>query len=148
MISAKSKATLLILTILIVGLLISKFVMHKSEEAPRPPMTTNPSSPKSSISKNQGASSKANIPDYVYEVYHYVIQHGEAPEGYVGGREFKNREKKLPNQDEQLHAIRYQEWDVKPKIKGRNRGAERLITGSNSSAYYTRNHYKTFINLH
>ena len=41
--------------------------------------------------------------------------------------------------------IEYKEWDVNPKKPGKNRGAERLITGDNRSAYYTKDHYKTFI---
>ena len=41
-------------------------------------------------------------------------------------------------------AISYQEWDVNPKVHNVNRGAERLVTGSDGSAYYTSDHYRTF----
>jgi ribonuclease T1 len=41
--------------------------------------------------------------------------------------------------------IKYFEWDVNPKIKGKNRGTERLVTDNEGKAYYTNNHYKTFI---
>lgn len=43
--------------------------------------------------------------------------------------------------------IKYQEWDVNPKIEGRNRGVERLVTGNDDRAWYTKNHYKTFTQL-
>ena len=34
------------------------------------------------------------------------------------------------------------------KNKGRSRGPERLITGSNGTAYYTNNHYRTFTKIY
>ncbi|MGO9868230.1 MAG: ribonuclease domain-containing protein [Rhodomicrobium sp.] len=41
----------------------------------------------------------------------------------------------------------YQEWDVNPRVPGVNRGAQRLVTGSDGSAYYTDDHYKTFTQI-
>lgn len=84
------------------------------------------------------------IPDYVISVYHYVKAHGDAPEGFVGGRIFQNRERRLPIYENDHRKIKYQEWDVHPKERGQNRGAERLITGNNQRAYYTADHYQTF----
>jgi guanyl-specific ribonuclease Sa len=74
----------------------------------------------------------------------YVKAHGTAMPSYEGGRTFGNYEGVLPRVDASGRPIRYQEWDVNPKIPGRNRGAERLITGSDGRAYYTRDHYRTF----
>jgi guanyl-specific ribonuclease Sa len=34
---------------------------------------------------------------------------------------------------------------VDPYIKGLDRGGERLVTGSDGSAYYTTDHYDTFV---
>lgn len=90
---------------------------------------------------------QSKIPQKVYEVLKYIKENGSAPEGYVGGRKFGNYEKLLPQKDENERRINYQEWDVNPKQKGRNRGAERLVTGSDGRAYYTKNHYKSFINV-
>ncbi len=78
------------------------------------------------------------VPQKVIVVLEHIRKHGKAPKGYVGGRKFFNREKRLPLN------IEYREWDVNPKVKGKNRGAERLVT-SNDNAYYTRDHYETFI---
>ncbi|RIV18227.1 ribonuclease [Fibrisoma montanum] len=87
------------------------------------------------------------IPKKVYDVLTYVRQYGRAPSGYVGGRRFGNFEGHLPRQDLSGRRIDYQEWDVNPKIQGRNRGAERLVTGSDGRAYFTRDHYNTFIEI-
>ncbi len=84
------------------------------------------------------------IPPKVIEVLAYVRQNNLPPVGYVGGEDFMNREKKLPQRDENNQRIKYKKWDVNPKIKGVNRGSERLIT-SPSKAYYTPDHYDTFI---
>ena len=90
---------------------------------------------------------KSKIPQKVYEVLKYIKENGTAPDGYVGGRKFGNYEKQLPQKNENGRRINYQEWDVNPKKQGRNRGAERLVTGSNSKAYFTKNHYKSFIEI-
>jgi guanyl-specific ribonuclease Sa len=87
------------------------------------------------------------IPAHVLDVLSYVCKNNAAPAGYQGGRTFENREKRLPAADTDGTKIRYREWDVHPKIRGQNRGAERLITGSNSSAYYTKDHYRTFMRI-
>lgn len=88
-----------------------------------------------------------NIPAYVLETLAYVKQYQKAPEGYVGGREFQNREKNLPLKTPDGSKIRYREWDVHPKERGVNRGAERLVTGNDQSAWYTKNHYKSFTRI-
>jgi guanyl-specific ribonuclease Sa len=90
---------------------------------------------------------KQQIPQKVLTVLSYVETHRQAMKGYVGGRTFENREQRLPLSDARHQRINYQEWDVNPKVAGQNRGPERLITGSNQSAWYTANHYKTFLQI-
>jgi ribonuclease T1 len=64
---------------------------------------------------------------------------GEAPAGYVGGRTFANRERRLPRG-------RYREYDIDPRRPGQNRGAERLVIERETGrAYYTPDHYRTFV---
>ncbi|MGA6827382.1 ribonuclease domain-containing protein [Nitrospira sp. NS4] len=61
--------------------------------------------------------------------------------GYVGGRDFKNRERRLP-------PGRYREYDVNPKIRGRSRDAERIVIEQRTGkAYYTGDHYRSFTPL-
>lgn len=84
------------------------------------------------------------VPAKVGKVLAYVDEHNKAMENYEGGRNFGNFERLLPQKDDKGRPVRYREWDVNPLRRGVNRGAERLITGSDKSAYYTDDHYKTF----
>ena len=84
------------------------------------------------------------VPAKVGKVLKYVDEHNNPMPGYEGGRVFGNFEKLLPQRDAKDKPIKYHEWDVNPHKPGVNRGAERLVTGSNGSAYYTDDHYKTF----
>ena len=90
------------------------------------------------------APTPADVPAKVLAVLKHVDDDGTAPQGYEGGRTFVNAEKHLPRADARGKAITYHEWDVNPHKEGVNRGAERLITGSDGAAYYTDDHYKTF----
>jgi len=72
---------------------------------------------------------------------------GQAPPGQQGGRQFMNNEGNLPSTDANGNPIKYQEWDVNPKQPGVNRGGERLVTGSDGSAYTTADHYQTFTKI-
>ncbi|HJV49023.1 MAG TPA: ribonuclease domain-containing protein [Geothrix sp.] len=87
------------------------------------------------------------IPPYVRETLAYLRQHGYAPPGYVGGRVFGNYEGQLPRYNVRRKRIEYREWDVRPKAEGHNRGAERLITGSDGRVWYTADHYRTFVEV-
>ncbi|MEK6803377.1 MAG: ribonuclease domain-containing protein [Nitrospirota bacterium] len=67
------------------------------------------------------------------------LRHGDPPPGYVGGRTFQNRERVLPRG-------RYREYDVRPKVPGKNRGAERIVIDQRTGkSYYTADHYRTFV---
>jgi len=87
------------------------------------------------------------IPTHARETLAYIRQHGYAPPGYVGGRVFGNYEGLLPRYDTHRKRIEYREWDVRPKAEGRNRGAERLVTGSDGRAWYSADHYRSFIEV-
>src|SRR5262249_26278825 len=98
---------------------------------PAPPLTLKASPPR-------------GIPEKVLKVLEYVDKHGEAMDGYEGGRSFGNFERRLPLTDDKGRRLRYREWDVNPLRPGVNRGVERLITGSDGTAYFTDDHYATF----
>lgn len=78
----------------------------------------------------------------VKDLLEAIQQHeGKPLPGYIGGGAFQNRERRLP-------LGRYREYDVNPKIRGRSRGAERIVIEQGSGrAYYTGDHYRTFIPL-
>ena len=76
---------------------------------------------------------------------------GRPPSGYVGGRQFMNDGRggtsALPRQDGAGRALTYHEYDVNPKLNGVNRGPERLVVGSDRSAFWTADHYVTWTRL-
>ena len=90
-------------------------------------------------------------PQKAYDTLDHIDQFGIGPAGFKGGRTFKNLglngEEKLPQFDSSSNPITYQEWDVNPYTKGVNRGAERLITGSDGSARYTTDHYTSYVQI-
>lgn len=65
---------------------------------------------------------------------------------YKGGGSFENdgRGEVLPKATGTGDPITYKEYNINPLVPGVNRGAERLVLGSDGSAYYTANHYLTF----
>jgi len=93
------------------------------------------------------AAAKDPIPVHARETLAYVRQHGYAPPGYVGGRVFGNYEGQLPRYNAKRKRIEYREWDVRPRAEGKNRGAERLVTGNDGRAWYTADHYRTFLEV-
>ncbi|KRF58741.1 hypothetical protein ASG97_22790 [Bacillus sp. Soil745] len=87
-------------------------------------------------------SNKVKVPSKANSMLKYIKKHhGNTKKGYVGGRKFKNNEGFLPKN------TTYREYDIHKKKKGKNRGAERLVIGKNGTAYYTYDHYKTFIKI-
>lgn len=82
---------------------------------------------------------EAEVPQKAREVLAEIQKrNGEPPPGYVGGRVFGNRERRLPRGD-------YREYDVNPKKPGKSRGTERIVIERRSGkAYYSRDHYETF----
>jgi ribonuclease T1 len=96
---------------------------------------------------NDQANYNENIPSKVYDVVAYIKKYNKAPDNYVGGRQFMNYEKILPQVDENGNKIKYREWDVNPKIEGKNRGKERLVSSEDGIFYYTNDHYQSFIEV-
>ncbi len=93
----------------------------------------------------------AGVPDRAYQTL-TEIDAGRWPgsanaPGTKGGDQWMNRGGSLPKTDSSGKAISYREWDVNPKKRGQTRDAERIITGSDGSAYYTGDHYKTFTRM-
>ena len=84
----------------------------------------------------------ATAPEKAYDLLTQLEKRGGRPlPGYVGGRDFQNRERRLP-------PGRYREYDVNPKIRGRGRDAERIVIEQRTGkAYYTGDHYRTFVPL-
>lgn len=76
-----------------------------------------------------------------WTVLNRVDAKGAPLPGYQGGSVFKNSQGRLPESP----GVTYREWGANPYIKGVNRGPERIVTGSDGSAYWTGDHYDTFL---
>lgn len=103
------------------------------------------------VTAGSGVSKVAGVPDRAYRTLE-EIDAGRWPDsanapGTKGGIVFRNREGRLPATDAAGEAIEYREWDVNPKQPGRSRDAERIVTGSDGSAWYTGDHYDTFTRM-
>jgi ribonuclease T1 len=136
---------------LVAGFLVAKFVINNSNTRNNPTVT-NPQQHTEKKNNNNNTSNTAtdantSIPQKVFEVLKYIKANNRAMDGYVGGREFTNREKVLSQTDAQGNDISYQEWDVNPKVQGQNRGTERICTGSDGRSWYTNDHYRTFTEI-
>lgn len=109
--------------------------------APTPPQTPQPLNESVGAgAETRSPDSQATIPESARETLKALeARHGDPLPGYVGGRTFQNRERTLPRG-------RYREYDVHPKVPGKNRGAERIVIDQRTGkAYYTADHYRTFV---
>lgn len=109
------------------------------------PQTPNPKPPAPKptppSAKPTPPSAKPQIPQKAHDTLSHVEKNnGSPPQGYKGGREFKNHEGKLPKNG------KYKEYDVDPMpCKGQKRNAERIVVDTNTGkAWYTDDHYSTF----
>lgn len=83
-------------------------------------------------------------PEHVRKLVNYLKSNKgfRAPEGYKGGRVFRNREGALPK------GKTYYEYDLHPYRPGLSRGGERLVADQQKSVfYYTKDHYGTFVKI-
>jgi ribonuclease T1 len=122
--------------ILLFGLfLFLGYVKYSSITSVHGPGPSNPES--QSITP---AATDSAVPQKALQVLNIVRNTGHAPDGYVGGRVFENRESRLPGDGS------YREFDVDPH--NGNRNAERIIVEWNTKkAWYTGDHYQTFTPL-
>ena len=94
-----------------------------------------------------------NLDDAKRVVAYAKNNNWRAQSGYVGGRQFENREHRLPLRGDHYDAsaLSFKEYDVNPKERGQGRDAERVIIALHDGifykAYYTADHYKTFTEI-
>lgn len=97
-------------------------------------LTERPLSPQTAIERT--------APKKAYALLEALQRRNGTPlPGYAGGKAFRNRERRLPSG-------RYKEYDVNRRVPGRSRDAERLVIDQDTGkAYYTDDHYRTFLPL-
>ena len=106
---------------------------------------TNPSESRAHAAEGQlspHAAIERKAPKKAYALLEALQRRNGTPlPGYVGGKAFRNRERRLPSG-------RYKEYDVNRRVPGRSRDAERLVIDQDTGkAYYTDDHYRTFLPL-
>lgn len=67
--------------------------------------------------------------------------------GPPSGETWHNRAGQLAPVDQTGTPITYREWDVDPEQESPDRDADRIVTGSDRSAWYSGDHYRTFTRM-
>jgi RHS repeat-associated protein len=84
------------------------------------------------------------VPEKVVNVLNRVDAKNAPFPGYKGGRDFVNDGGQGASILPRGSGVTYKEWDVNPWVKGTDRGGERLVTGTDGTAWYTTDHYHSF----
>jgi ribonuclease T1 len=104
------------------------------------PASTAATSSSVSPRQNDALASNPAVPPKALDVLAIIRSTGQPPPGYVGGTVFQNREGRLPQDGD------YREFDVDPHQGQRN--ADRIVMDwKTKQAWYTGDHYRTFIPL-
>ena len=96
---------------------------------------------------NFSGSYSNSVPQKAWDVLSYLKGNNmHPPQNYKGGKIFANdgrdNSQKLPE-----NGTTYREYDIDPKTPGVRRGAERIVVGSDGSAWYTPDHYVSFARM-
>jgi len=93
---------------------------------------------------------KDPIPKKAYDILERIKKNGgRPPGGHIKPSLFKNiprepGETEIPNPDKEVEYIRY---DVDPNYEDSKRGRERIVIGSDGSAWYTPDHYRNWFQM-
>ncbi|MEV6116320.1 ribonuclease domain-containing protein [Streptomyces sp. NPDC052109] len=90
------------------------------------------------------------VPDHAQRTLS-LIDAGQWPphdnSGTRGGEAWPNRDGVLPGVDADGNPIHYLQWDVNRKQPGHPRDSERIVTGTDGSAWYTGDRLLTFTRM-
>ena len=136
------------LTVALVGLIalvvVGWFVKDNVANPETPPASTSPSASQLAV---PGASSSkldvqalSKLPVEAAKTWKLIEAKGPFPYPRNDGVTFENREKRLPQQKSGY----YKEYTV-PTPGSPDRGARRIVTGSEKEVFYTGDHYSTFV---
>lgn len=88
-----------------------------------------------------------NIPRAAYVTLLYYQLYKQAPPSFNILKKFHSEKSGLPVQDQNGKPIDYTESDIFPTIPSINRGNQRIIIGNDGSAYFTPDHYQSFVEI-
>ncbi|WP_024793441.1 ribonuclease domain-containing protein [Tomitella biformata] len=151
--SARSKLIMSVLVLVVVGLgSLLGFESFGGSDT-QSTTTASPSSSSTAVAETvapRGVTA-VPIPQQAFDTLQEIDNGGwpdsaNAP-GTKGGLTWQNRGGDLAKTTADGTRITYQEWDVNPKERGQGRDAERIVTGSDGSAWYTGDHYTSFIKM-
>lgn len=88
-----------------------------------------------------------DIPQKAWDILNFLKGHNmHPPQNHKGGKTFANdgrhNSQRLPD-----NGTTYRKYDIDPKVQGKRRGAERIVVGSDGSAWYTPDHYISFTRM-
>ncbi|MFC8046570.1 ribonuclease domain-containing protein [Nocardia sp. NPDC057353] len=139
---------------LVVVVLVGLFARGGDDPGSAAPSATTQSAKPATPSADRNTPITAQAPGVPARAYETLaeIDAGRWPDsanapGTKGGERWQNREGNLPRTGADGRPVTYQEWDVNPKQRNRSRDAERIVTGSDGTAWYTGDHYATFTRM-
>jgi guanyl-specific ribonuclease Sa len=98
--------------------------------------------------------SRASVPAHAWSILNTIDGNRTGsgdPKSQVKSNTFKNDGRSgttiLPKNDRESYAIAYRKYDINPSVAGQDRGRERLVIGSNGSAYFTGDHYCNWVQI-
>lgn len=174
--SAKTRNAIITVVVAVVALVLAVTLSSRDSDSSASSVTKSSSAQSSSVQAKPGATTKAapsssapssSVPsssavkttqqtnsDAPARVLATLVEidAGRWPDsanapGTKGGITFRNSEGRVPAVGAGGGRVVYQEWDVNPKKNGQGRDAERIVTGNDGSAWYTLDHYDTFVRI-
>ena len=174
--SAKTRNAIITVVVAVVALVLAVTLSSRDSDSSASSVTKSSSAQSSSVQAKPGATTKAapsssapssSVPsssavkttqqtnsDAPARVLATLVEidAGRWPDsanapGTKGGITFRNSEGRLPAVGAGGGRVVYQEWDVNAKKNGQGRDAERIVTGNDGSAWYTLDHYDTFVRI-
>lgn len=174
--SAKTRNAIITVVVAVVALVLAVTLSSRDSDSSASSVTKSSSSQSSTVQAKPGATTKAapssSVPsssapsssavkttqqtnsDAPARVLATLVEidAGRWPDsanapGTKGGITFRNSEGRLPAVGAGGGRVVYQEWDVNAKKNGQGRDAERIVTGNDGSAWYTLDHYDTFVRI-
>lgn len=146
------KSPVVALLVALAGLAVAVFVGTQNggdDTASAASPTVSVSSTSAPVSPTRTTQQASGVPQAAWATLAAIDAGGWPPSdapGTEGGRTFGNHEGRLPATSGG-QKVRYQEWDVNRKQSGRGRDAQRIVTGSDGSAWYTDDHYESFTRM-
>lgn len=135
------------LTVALVGLIalvvVGWFVKDNVSNPEKPPASIPPSASALAVpgaSSGMDVQALSKLPAEAAKTWKLIESKGPFPYPRNDGVTFENREKRLPQQKSGY----YKEYTV-PTPGSQDRGARRLVTGSEKEVFYTGDHYSTFV---